>query len=103
MLKSKDFSYQGYVDIFDANPAIKTQTSKIHAVQNSQNLILAIGTPNDDAEPFLVHNRKRQDCRITAAPARMAAGTLVVDPLTTKRLRLSADDQVRTVPLSTHD
>ena len=102
MLKSEGFSYQGYVDIFDAGPAIEAQTSKIRAVQNSQNLVLAIGTPGDDAEPFLVHNRKRQDCRITAAPARMAAGTLVVDPLTAKRLRLSAGDQVRAVPLSAH-
>jgi arginine N-succinyltransferase len=100
MLKAEGFSYQGYVDIFDAGPAIEAQTAKIRAVQHSQNLVLAIGTPGDDAEPFLVHNRKRQDCRITAAPARLAAGTLVVDPMTAKRLRLSAGDQVRAVALS---
>ncbi|MBN7119880.1 arginine N-succinyltransferase [Ectopseudomonas oleovorans] len=102
MLKAEGFSYQGYVDIFDAGPAIEAETAKIRAVQGSQNLVLAIGTPGDDAEPFLVHNRKRQDCRITAAPARLAAGTLVVDPLTAKRLRLSAGDQVRAVTLSAH-
>ena len=100
MLKAEGFSYQGYVDIFDAGPAIEAETAKIRAVQGSQNLVLAIGTPGDDAEPFLVHNRKRQDCRITAAPARLAAGTLVVDPLTAKRLQLVAGDQVRAVPLS---
>lgn len=102
MLKAEGFSYQGYVDIFDAGPAIEAETAKIRAVQGSQNLVLAIGTPGDDAEPFLVHNRKRQHCRITAAPARLAAGTLVVDPLTAKRLRLSAGDQVRAVPLAAH-
>lgn len=102
MLKAEGFSYQGYVDIFDAGPAIEAETGKIRAVQGSQNLVLAIGTPGDDAEPFLVHNRKCQDCRITAAPARLAAGTLVVDPLTAKRLRLSAGDQVRAVPLAAH-
>ena len=63
-------------------------------------LVLAVGTPGDDAEPYLIHNRKREDCRITAAPARAAAGTLVVDPLTAKRLRLSAGASVRAVPLS---
>lgn len=62
--------------------------------------MLAVGTPGDDAEPYLIHNRKREDCRITAAPARAAAGTLVVDPLTAKRLRLSAGASVRAVPLS---
>jgi len=102
MLKAEGFSYQGYVDIFDAGPAIEAETAKIRAVRDSQNLVLAIGTPGDDAESFLVHNRKRQDCRITAAPARLAAGTLVVDPQTARRLRLSAGDQVRAVPLAAH-
>ncbi len=100
MLKSEGFSYQGYVDIFDAGPAVECETGKIRAVRDSQALVLAIGTPGDDATPFLIHNRKREDCRITAAPARFAAGTLVVDPLTAKRLQLNAGDQVRAVPLS---
>lgn len=100
MLKSEGFSYQGYVDIFDAGPAVECETSKIRAVRDSQSLVLAIGTPGDDATPFLIHNRKREECRITAAPARLAAGTLVVDPLTAKRLQLVVGDQVRAVPLS---
>ena len=66
----------------------------------SEALVLAVGTPGDDATPFIIHNRKREDCRITAAPARLAAGTLVVDPQTAKRLQLSAGDQVRAVALS---
>jgi arginine N-succinyltransferase len=100
MLKGEGFSYQGYVDIFDAGPAIEAETAKIRAVRDSQALILAIGTPGDDATAYLIHNRKREDCRITAAPARLAAGSLVVDAQTAKRLRLSAGDQVRAVPLS---
>ncbi|MGX5220096.1 MULTISPECIES: arginine N-succinyltransferase [Pseudomonas] len=100
MLKGEGFSYQGYVDIFDAGPAIEAETQKIRAVRDSQTLVLAIGTPGDDASPFVMHNRKRENCRITAAPARLAAGTLVVDALTAKRLQLSAGDQVRAVSLS---
>ncbi|MHB9797198.1 arginine N-succinyltransferase [Pseudomonas sp. MT3] len=100
MLKAEGFSYQGYVDIFDAGPAIEAPTEKIRAIADSQNLVLAIGTPGDDAEPYLVHNRKREECRITAAPARVAAGSLVVDAQTAKRLRLSAGASVRAVPLS---
>jgi len=100
MLEREGFTYQGYVDIFDAGPAIECETARIRAVRDSQTLVLAVGTPGDDATPYLIHNRKREDCRITAAPARLAAGTLVVDPLTAKRLRLSAGDSVRAVPLS---
>lgn len=100
MLKGEGFSYQGYVDIFDAGPAIEAETAKIRAVQDCQVLVLAVGTPGDDAPRFLIHNRKREDCRITAAPARLAAGTLVVDAQTAKRLQLSAGDQVRAVAVS---
>jgi arginine N-succinyltransferase len=100
MLKAEGFSYQGYVDIFDAGPAIEAQTAKIRAVHDSQVLVLAVGTPGDDAPQFLIHNRKREACRITTAPARLAAGTLVVDAPTAKRLRLSAGDQVRAVAIS---
>ncbi|WP_459205088.1 arginine N-succinyltransferase [Pseudomonas sp. MLB6B] len=100
MLEREGFTYQGYVDIFDAGPAVECETARIRAVRDSQTLVLAVGTPGDDATPYLIHNRKREDCRITAAPARLAAGTLVVDPPTAKRLRLSAGDSVRAVPLS---
>ena len=79
---------------------LAANAAEIRAIAESQNLVLAVGTPGDDAEPYLIHNRKREDCRITAAPARAAAGTLVVDPLTAKRLRLSAGASVRAVPLS---
>nr|WP_298147880.1 arginine N-succinyltransferase [uncultured Pseudomonas sp.] len=100
MLKGEGFSYQGYVDIFDAGPAIEAETAKVRAIRDSQSLVLAVGTPGDDAAAFLIHNRKREDCRITVGSARLAAGTLVVDPLTAKRLQLAAGDQVRAVPLS---
>lgn len=100
MLKAEGFSYQGYVDIFDAGPAVECETAKIRAVRDSAPLVLAIGTPGEDATPFLIHNRKREDCRITVGAARLAAGTLVVDPTTAKRLRLNAGDNVRAVALS---
>lgn len=100
MLKGEGFSYQGYIDIFDAGPAIEVETDKIRAVRDSQTLVLAVGTPGADAIPYLVHNRKREDCRIVAAPARVASGTLVVDAQTAKRLQLNAGAQVRVVPLS---
>lgn len=63
-------------------------------------MVLAIGTPGDDAPQFLIYNRKREDCRVTVGAARFAAGTLVVAPQTAKRLRMSAGDNVRAVPLS---
>ena len=100
MLKAEGFSYQGYVDIFDAGPAIEAETDRIRAIRDSQHLVLAIGTPGEEASPYLIHNRKCADCRITAGAARIASGTLVVDALTAKRLQLAAGAQVRAVALS---
>lgn len=100
MLKSEGFSYQGYVDTFDAGPVVAAETDSIRAIRDSQRLVLAVGTPGEDAPLYLVHNRKSEDCRITASRARVAAGTLVVDPLTARRLRLCAGDLVRAVALA---
>lgn len=100
MLAAEGFSHQGYVDIFDAGPVVECETAKVRAVRESRTLVLAVGTPGDEAEPFLIHNRECRDCRITAAPARMAAGTLVVDQATARRLRLVPGDQVRAVPVA---
>ena len=85
---------RGYVDIFDAGPAIEAQTAKIRAVQNSEVAGTRHRHAGDDATHFLIHNRKREDCRITVAPARLAAGTLVVDA-TAKRLQLWRAIKVR--------
>ncbi|KQQ57036.1 arginine N-succinyltransferase [Pseudomonas sp. Leaf127] len=100
MLKSEGFTYQGYVDIFDAGPAIECETGKVRAVRDSQTLVLAIGTAGEEAPLFLIHNRKREDCRITVGRARSVAGTLVVDPATARRLRMSPGDNVRAVPMA---
>ncbi len=51
MLKAEGFSYQGYVDIFDAGPAIEAETDKIRAIAESQNLVLAVGTPATTPSP----------------------------------------------------
>lgn len=101
MLKAEGFSYQGYIDIFDAGAAIEAPTDNIRAVADSQVFVLAIGTPGENAVPYLIHNRERENCRIAAAPAHVAAGSLVVDALTAKRLRLQPGASIRAVPLST--
>ena len=100
MLRAEGFTHQGYIDIFDGGAALECETANIRAVRESQTLVLAIGTPGEEAPQFLIHNRKREDCRITVGQARAASGALVVDATTARRLRLAAGAQVRAVPLS---
>lgn len=99
ILTAEGFTHEGYIDIFDAGPVIEAPLSKIRSVRDSQALALAIGTPDDQAPIWLIHNRRLENCRITAAPARLAGNSLVVDRLTAKRLQLQPGDSVRAVPL----
>ncbi|WP_442960345.1 arginine N-succinyltransferase [Pseudomonas frederiksbergensis] len=79
---------------------IECATGDIRAVRDSQVLQLSIGTPGEQAAVYLIHNRQFADCRITAAAARVAAGTLIVDAHTAKTLGLSAGVSVRAVSLA---
>ncbi|MHC8407103.1 arginine N-succinyltransferase [Pseudomonas sp. TMB3-21] len=99
ILTDEGFAHNGYIDIFDAGPVIEAELSSIRTVRDSQSLLLAIGAPDEQAPVWLIHNRRLENCRITAAPARRDANTLVVDRLTAKRLQLQPGDSIRAVPL----
>ena len=60
---------------------------------------LAIGTPDEQAPVWLIHNRRLENCRITVAPGRRVGSSLVIDRLTAKRLQLQPGNSVRAVPL----
>src|SRR5690606_21012169 len=99
MLAEEGLAYQGYIDIFDGGITLEAPRNQIRSINESQQLILATGTPGDDAQTWLIHNRERENCRITAAAGRVAAGTLVVAPETAELLRLRAGTPVRAVAL----
>lgn len=99
ILTVEGFANQGYIDIFDAGPVIEAPVSNIRTVRDSQLLELSIGTPDDQAPIWLIHNRRLENCRITTAPARQVGNCLVVDRLTAKRLQLQPGDGVRGVPM----
>lgn len=99
ILTAEGFTHQGYIDIFDAGPVIEAPVSDIRTVRDSQALTLAIGSLDEQAPLWLIHNRRLENCRITAAHGQQVDGSLVVDRLTAKRLQLQPGDSVRAVPL----
>ena len=99
ILTAEGFAHKGYIDIFDAGPVIEAPVSRIRTVRDSQRLELAIGTPDDQAPVWLIHNRRLENCRITTARARLVGNNLIVDRLTAKRLQLQPGNSVRAVPL----
>ncbi|MDF2399687.1 arginine N-succinyltransferase [Pseudomonas sp. 3MA1] len=99
ILRGEGFNHQGCIDIFDGGPLIEAEVTKIRSVRESQTLPLLVGTPDAQAPVWLIHNRRLENCRITAAPGRLVSGCLLVDRLTAKRLQLQPGDSVRAVPL----
>ncbi|VVP91787.1 Arginine N-succinyltransferase subunit beta [Pseudomonas fluorescens] len=97
ILTAEGFAHRGYIDIFDAGPLIESPIANIRTVRDSQLLELAIGSPDDQAPMWLIHNRRLENCRITTAPARQVGGCLTVDRLTAKHLQLQPGDSVRGV------
>ncbi|MVV49187.1 arginine N-succinyltransferase [Pseudomonas sp. PB120] len=99
ILTAEGFAHKGYIDIFDAGPVIEAPVSRIRTVRDSQALTLTLGTPDDQAPVWLIHNRRLENCRITAARARLLGNSLIVDRLTARRLQLQPGDSVRAVTL----
>ncbi|KIF58142.1 arginine N-succinyltransferase [Pseudomonas fluorescens] len=99
ILQAEGFAHQGYIDIFDGGPVIEAPIRSIRTVRDSLELTLSLGTPDEQAPLWLIHNRRLENCRITVAPGRLVGNSLVVDRLTAKRLQLQPGNSVRAVLL----
>ncbi|WP_415762986.1 arginine N-succinyltransferase [Pseudomonas sp. CP4] len=99
ILQAEGFAHQGYIDIFDGGPVIEAPIRSIRTVRDSLELTLSLGTPDERAPLWLIHNRRLENCRITVAPGRLVGNSLVVDRLTAKRLQLQPGNSVRAVLL----
>ena len=99
ILQAEGFTHKGYIDIFDGGPVIEAPIRSIRTVRDSLELTLSLGTPDEQAPLWLIHNRRLENCRITVAPGRLVGNSLVVDRLTAKRLQLQPGNSVRAVLL----
>ncbi|WP_285420104.1 arginine N-succinyltransferase [Pseudomonas sp. efr-133-TYG-5] len=99
ILRAEGFAHKGYIDIFDGGPVIEAPIHTIRTVRDSLELALSLGTPDDQAPLWLLHNRRLENCRITVAPARRVGSSLVVDRVTAQRLQLQPGNSVRAVLL----
>lgn len=99
ILQAEGFAHKGYIDIFDGGPVIEAPIRSIRTVRDSLELTLSLGTPDEQAPLWLIHNRRLENCRISAAHGRLVGNSLVVDRLTAKRLQLQPGNSVRAVLL----
>ncbi|MCX9156454.1 arginine N-succinyltransferase [Niveibacterium sp. 24ML] len=99
MLESEGFSYQGYVDIFDAGPAVEAPASAIRAVRDSA-VCEAAAADKPDGSLFLVSNRRPHEFRVVLAHGAVGeGGRFALTGAHLDALEISAGDSVRVVPL----
>ena len=101
MLEDEGFRYQGYVDIFDAGPALETQVKDIRAVRDSQIHTVIIADPMPSgATLYLVSNTSLDSYRCTTAYINIPdSGPVRVSTELANALKIAAGETLRAVPL----
>ncbi|MEM5550616.1 arginine N-succinyltransferase [Pseudoalteromonas neustonica] len=66
LLKSEGFTFNGYVDIFDAGPTVEAKVDNIATVRNAKNFTVKIGENSGETSVMLA-NEKLNDFRATVA------------------------------------
>ena len=101
MLEDEGFRYQGYVDIFDAGPALETQVKDIRAVRDSKQYTVLITDQEPDGDTlYLVSNTSLEGYRCTTASINIPeVGPLYISTALAKALHIAAGETLRAVPL----
>ncbi len=98
MLEQEGFSYEGYVDIFDAGPTVETYTDQIRAVQDSD-LWLQHHVPAQRQQPLLISNTLRTEFRCTLLTGNASAWYSNQTAKVWQALRLADSESARVVTL----
>ncbi|MCL2658523.1 MAG: arginine N-succinyltransferase [Betaproteobacteria bacterium] len=99
MLEAEGFRYQGYIDIFDAGPAVASPLEAIRCVRESIVAEACAGNI-EQASRWLVVNRSEQNFRAVLASATLNEGRLMLHGEALRRLNIGVGDSVRAVRLS---
>ncbi|CAD2223173.1 arginine succinyltransferase [Pseudoalteromonas sp. 3J6] len=100
LLKSEGFTFNGYVDIFDAGPTVEAKVDNIATVRNAQNFSVEIGEMTGDTMVLLA-NDKLEDFRATVVPMAFdsRSNSLVLTQELADALHLKSGDFVTATPV----
>ncbi len=100
MLEKEGFSFQKYVDIFDAGPTVEAQLINIRAIKYSRVVTVQVGAEDKDGDMHLISNRKRENflCCLTGLSVNKS-DTVVISEKVARELEIKSGDSVRIVSL----
>lgn len=97
LLEKEGFSFENYLDIFDAGPTLQAQRANITSIKNSHQELVAEILPNIDNQPYLLSNTQL-DFRACQAPLQQNPdGTVSISKETASVLNINQGDHLRFV------
>lgn len=101
MLEKEGFSFQGYVDIFDAGPAVEAMLKDVRAIRESRLFTVKIGEMKKCSETYVVSNTKFENFRCTLADTiDVKSNTIIIDKISAESLMVTEGDNLRAVALN---
>lgn len=95
MLEEEGFSYEGYIDIFDAGPTLQAERADIRTVRESRKVPVAAVEAKVNGDEFMVANTRLADFRIVRAPLSKTVTGVVINRETAEALGVRAGDEIR--------
>ncbi|WP_100914195.1 arginine N-succinyltransferase [Pseudoalteromonas spongiae] len=102
LLKSEGFTFNGYVDIFDAGPTVEADISNIKTIRDCQNRTVVIGDMAQGSETsFMLSNHKLVDFRALLSTMTLDANseTVTLSADLANALHVSEGDVITIAPL----
>jgi arginine N-succinyltransferase len=101
MLEKEGFSFQGYVDIFDAGPAVEAMLKDVRAIRESKLYTVKIGEIKKGLSTYVVSNTKLKDFRCTLMDSvEPDAGFITMDKRSAELLLVKEGDHLRAVAMN---
>lgn len=100
LLIREGFSYEGYMDVFDAGPTMQAERGKIRAIQNSRKGTVGKTVPQiDDDNQFMISNSVMDNFRIVRdAMIIEPDGSISLSESTAEKLKVNIGDGIRYSP-----
>jgi arginine N-succinyltransferase len=95
MLESEGFSYQGYVDVFDAGPTVQAERERIRTVRKSKQAVLCAIKTVSDTPRMMVCNSVLSNFRATFCGIEETTDGVALSAEAAKQLGLGVGDTLR--------
>tara|TARA_R110002110_G_scaffold8453_1_gene42497 strand:+ start:2342 stop:3352 length:1011 start_codon:yes stop_codon:yes gene_type:complete len=96
MLENENFSYDGYVDIFDGGPTMVAKTNDVTSIRNAKSA--AITAIKEDGVKSIISTGSLEKFQATYAMVKDTDGGVAIDEQAAENLGLEIGDIIRHVP-----